>query len=160
MVNFDKLITEPVLDFEKYQEDFVWDIFFHIPVPTSKFIANKLGIDFISFAGSEAQANRMLTTLAKTAKDFAFGSLPQHSREVATYLLARSKDLIDNFIEYECAFIIAATTVGSVYELYNITKGDNRPYIAGLESAAKELITKIRMNKYLEVPADLIGVGY
>ena len=63
------ILAMPVIDFENYKEDFTWDSFFHTPVVTPKFISNKLGVDFIAFAGSEQQATRQLNTIAKVAKD-------------------------------------------------------------------------------------------
>ena len=159
--NFRTLLEQPVIDFNNYKEDFVWDFFLHTPVMTPKFIMNKFGIDLVSFAGSAEQAQRMLTTLAKTAKDYLFSRLPMSSRDYQEFRLSRDIDLLWNYLEYQSAFIIAAVNTGSVYELYNITKYEkDKPYSAGLESAAVMATTKFRAAFWERIPGTLLRVGY
>lgn len=155
------LLQEPVIDFDNYKEDFIWDHFFHTPIVTPKFVANKLGIDLVSHAGSERQAEKMLASIAKTAKDYLFGRLPMRSRDYQEFRLSRDIDLLNNYLEYQCAFVIAAVNTGSVYDLYNVTKGDAaRPYIAGLESAASLVAVKFRSRFWERIPQNLLRVGY
>lgn len=161
MNSYQNLLNTPVLDFSLYQEDFTWDMFFHTPVLTAKFVSNKLGIDLISFCGSEAQANKMLTQLAKTAKDYLFSRLPMRSRDYQEFRISRDKDLLYNYLEYQCAWIIAAQTTGSVYELYNIMKKKDGELntIPGLENAAAMVATKFR-TAWEVIPTSLLRKGY
>lgn len=158
------LIATPVIPFTNYADDFVWDFFLHTPILTPAFVANKFGIDLISFAGSEAQASRMLTTLAKVAKDYLFSRLPMRSRDFQEFRLSRDLGLLYNYLEYQSAFVIAAVNTGSIYDLYNLTKGTDiakyKPYITGLESAVALAAVKFRVSSFEVVPASLLRVGY
>jgi len=154
------ILAMPVIDFENYKEDFTWDSFFHTPVVTPKFISNKLGVDFIAFAGSEQQATRQLNTIAKVAKDYLFGRLPKNSLDYEEYRLSRDIGLLYDYLAYQCSFVIAATMSGSIYELYNINKGDDRPYISGIVSAAASVSVKFRASMWDKIPRSLYRVGY
>lgn len=162
MQEFKKLLETPIIAFTEYKEDFIWDTFLHTPIMTPKFVNNKFGIDLITFAGSEAQAARMLTTIAKIAKDYLFSRLPMRSRDYQEFRLSRDINLLWNYLEYQSAFVIAAVNAGSIYELYNITKGNdtNKPYISGLESAATLATVKFRVAYYERIPEKLLREGY
>lgn len=154
------LLDMPVIDFNKYKDTFTWDFFLHTPVVTSKFVSGKFGIDLVAFSGSEIQANKMLTTIAKTAKDYIFARLPMRSRDYQEFRLSREIDLLNNYLEYQCAFVIAAVNTGSVYEIYNMVKYETKQYNAGLESAASLVATKFRTRGYERIPERLLRVGY
>ena len=160
MKQFSAIINDPIINFDDYAEDFVWDIFFHSPVLTPKFVANKIGVDLISFSGSETQALKMLNALAKSAKDFAFENLPIHSQEVQEFVLSRDLNSLYDFLAYEMSFIIAATTTGSPYELYKVSRSSDKPFVAGLEAAASGLLSKYRVSRFDRVPNDLLRKGY
>jgi len=160
MLNLQQLLQAPVIDFDSHTEDFVWDHFFHTPVMTPKFVMNKIGTDLVAYAGSEIQAQRMLNTLAKVAKDYLFSNLPMTARDYQEFRLSRELDTLQNYLEYQMAFVIAATTTGSVYELYNLTNHKDKKVSEGLEMARSNARTKFQTRFFERIPERLLRVGY
>lgn len=154
-----ELINTPVVDFDAYKDRFRWDFFFHVPVLTPKFVEEELGNDLVDLTGSEAQAQKMLNTIAKISKDFLFGKMPERSINYQLYRMARSLDLINNYLEYEMSFVIAATTTGSVYQLYNLTNKEGTT-IKIIENAAAQAGVKFRASAFQTIPANLLWEGY
>lgn len=153
-----KLIDKPVVNFLAHTNMFTWNMFIHFPVLKSQFVAETIGIDLISHAGSEAQADALLQQIAKISKDFLFGRLPIRSREYQEFRLSREVDVIKEVLEYQLAFVIASTASGSLFTGYEAKSEFNKGFITGIESAVNQLTSKFRV--WESIPAHLIRVGY
>lgn len=148
----------PVIDFS-LRSEFTWDMLLHFPVLKASFVDGKLGTDLIAFSGSDIQADKLLNQIAKIAKDYLLARIPMKSRTYQLFRIAHDEDALNEILEYQLAFVIAATTSGNIYDLYNITKGlENKPYIAGLENAVAQVSAKFRA--WEDIPQELINNGY
>jgi len=164
MLNTMQLLAMPILDFDKYKEDWTWDFFFHTPVLTPKFIHNKIGVDLIMYAGSEIQAKALLTQIAKIAKDYIFGRLPRNSRDFHEFTLSRDLAILEDYLAFQAVVVFTAVNTGTVNELYQTIRTSTwvgtRPYVAGLESAASSCLLKFRAMFFQRVPGELFRKGY
>ena len=152
------ILDKPVVEFNNYSDMFDWNFFYHIPVLAPKWINNNLGIDLISFSGSEAQAKRFLLQIAILSRNFAFGKLPNHSRDFQIFLMSRDLELIKNFLDFQSTFVIAGVNSGSIYEFLNIQRtASNTP---GLDIAASQLKTKFWTPSFYSIPEKYLYKGY
>lgn len=160
MYDLEPILQKPVIEFDKYTEDFIWNYFFHTPVLTPKKVMNEIGVDVVSFFGSEAQAQRQLSSIAATAKNFIFGRLPIRSKDVQEFILSRDIRVLYDYLQYQMTFVIAATTSGSIQHFYEAVKLNDKTVVSGLESAAATIISKYRAPRYFIIPTDLLRKGY
>ena len=156
---FVSIISRPIIEFDNHASEFTWDMFLHFPIVSIDFVAEKAGINLIEHTGSEAEAENLLKQLAKVAKDYIMSRVPLKSREYQEFRLSRDLDVLYEVLEFQIAFVIAATTTGSVYDLYSINRiGAMKPGIVGIENAFAILSTKFRT--FEKVPRSLYRVGY
>lgn len=108
-----------IVDFKKYDADFIWDKLLHFPVPTANYVLNRTGVDVNARHDTTTEANAMLLSIARTAKNYMFKNKFALDREGTELRIALDIELIYKVLEYIMEFVHIFYTSGSYVDLLN-----------------------------------------
>lgn len=112
-------MEEYIVDFEKYSGDFKWDNLLHFPVPTAEYVLNRSGIDVNKRHETSVEANAMLLSICRTAKNYMFRNKFKLDVIGTELRIASDIEMIYKVLEYIMEFVHVFYTSGSYVDLLN-----------------------------------------
>lgn len=140
-----------LVNFELYENDFIWDYRLHFPIPTLNFVRKRTGENLLVNFDTELDANGSLVAVVRSAKNFLFYN--RLDMKAWEYEMAHDVELIYEVLEYILEVVNFAFISGDYIELYKVLDGKQKSM--ALESAKASLLgatkklpigTKIRVD--------------
>lgn len=125
-----------LINFELYNEDFVWDYRLHFPIPTINYVMRRTGTDLLRLFDTELVAEGNVISVTRTAKNFLFSN--RVDMQAWEYNIAHDKELLYDVLEYVLEFINFAFISGDYQELFNYV--DDKKISLSLKSAKNNLL--------------------
>ena len=125
-----------LINFELYNEDFVWDYRLHFPIPTINYVMRRTGTDLLRLFDTQLIAEANVISVTRTAKNFLFSN--RVDMQAWEYNIAHDKELLYDVLEYVLEFINFAFISGDYQELFNYV--DEKKISLSLKSAKNNLL--------------------
>lgn len=125
-----------LIDFKKYNNDFIWDMNLHFPVPTSNFVLRRTGVVLTRFFDTELEIQGNLVSLVRSAKNYLFYN--RTDKEAWEYLVAHDIELLYSVLEYIIEFINFALINGDYLDYFTM-KNDKKVSLA-IKAAKSNLL--------------------
>lgn len=106
----------------KYYGDsnYTWNFHLHWPVITKEYVEKYTGVDLEAAAGRDLrQADMNLLKIATLSRGYILGKLPNVSRPILEFLVAKSSDYREEVLQFQLEIL---QTWGGYNSLYRVSK--------------------------------------
>lgn len=128
-----------LVDFEKYDEDFKWDMKLHFPIPTKTYILNRIGYDLSIKFNTDVEIQGFILSVARSARNYLYKDAIEYRRKLYEYYIAHNIDVIYNVLEYLLEFFQIAIIGGELTRIYELLDKKDKSKIIAIDNAIQYL---------------------